>query len=871
MPEAMICPTCGNDNRPGARFCDSCGSTLETAAADPQPAPVAEDRPEGTAAALVAGRYALGDYLGRGGRKEVFLATDEREQRRVAVALFDTEGVAEAAVARARREMQAMERLGEHPHLVPVWDTGEEDGRPFIVSPYMAGGDVQRLLAATPGGRLPVEQAISISIDICRALEHAHGCGIVHRDLKPANVWLGDDGAARLGDFGLATTGAARGGGVLVGTVAFLPPEQALGRPAGPRSDLYSLGGMLYQMVAGRPPFVGDDAVSIIGQHLNADPVAASHHNAEVPATLDDLLEDLLAKRAEDRPESAAAVRERLEQIRDAPPEEAAAEPDENPLEALAGGVFVGRDEELDELRGAAEEVLGGRGRLVLLSGEPGIGKTRTSEEVATYARLRGAKAHWGRCHEGEGAPSYWPWVQVIRSYVREADPVALAWEMGAGGAEIARVVPELADRVGGAAEAGEDERARFRLFDSISTFLRNAASSRPIVLVLDDLHWADEPTLLLLQFLARQLGDSSLLVIGTYRDVELGRHHPLSRVLGELAGAESVSRVVLHGLDAADVARYVEITAGTEPPPGLVETVHEQTEGNPFFLGEVVRLLASEGGLEDGGAVRPAIPQGVRDVVGRRLDQLSEEANAALGTGAAIGRDFDAEILAAVEGTERAEVEAVLSEAVAAQLVGERGGGRYRFSHALVRETLYEELGAAQRPALHSRIATALERVYSADPERLERRLAELAHHFNEAGQAGDLDKAVDYASRAGDRAIAQLGYEEACELFERALEALELCGEDAWRHCDLLVRLGEAQVRGGHFPEGRATLERAAAEAQGLLAGGRAEAAGLLARAALGVAYTTEVGNFDESVAGFSVHVKQIFDYFLGTSFIP
>src|SRR5688500_2752723 len=253
MPKAMICPNCGNENRPGASFCDSCGFNLEAAAAEASPAPEAEARVE-PAAAPIAGRYALGEFLGRGGRKEVFAATDEREGRRVAVAIFDTEGVAEAALARARREMQAMERLGEHPHVVPVWDTGEEDGRPFIVSPYLAGGDVQRLLVASEGGRLPVGQAITIAIDICRALEHAHGCGIVHRDLKPANVWLGDDGAARLGDFGLATTGAARGAGVLVGTVAYLPPEQALGRPVGPRSDLYSLGAMLYEMVAGRPP-----------------------------------------------------------------------------------------------------------------------------------------------------------------------------------------------------------------------------------------------------------------------------------------------------------------------------------------------------------------------------------------------------------------------------------------------------------------------------------------------------------------------------------------------------------------------------------------------------------------------------------------
>jgi class 3 adenylate cyclase len=846
----MRCPSCGNENRPDARFCDSCGNPLEP----PQPAAGDEARGAAQAAAtgerppeVVAGRFVLRDFLGRGGRKDVYRAWDQREGRDVALALVSTEGVGEAVLARSRREMQAMERLGQHPHVVPVFETGEDGGRPFIVSAYMAGGDVQRLLASAEGGRLAVERALAIGIDVCRALEHAHGCGIVHRDLKPANVWLDGDGTARLGDFGLAATGPARGGGVLVGTVAYLPPEQALGRPAEPRSDLYSLGALLYEIVAGQPPFAGADAVAIIGQHLNSSPVAPSRHNPEVPAVLDELIADLLAKTPGERPESAAVVRERLEAIRDAPDEEAPAAAPENPLEGLAGGVFVGREPELGELRGAADEALAGRGRLVLVAGEPGIGKTRISEELATYARLGGAKAHWGRCHEGDGAPAYWPWVQVIRSYVREADPVALAWEMGSAATEIARVVPEVAEMVGETAEPAEaeDEQARFRLFDAITTFLTTASGSRPLVIVLDDLHWADEPSLRLLEFLVRNIADASLLVIGTYRDVELGRHHPLSRVLGDLARTERASRLVLRGLDAEDIGRFVEMTAGSRADPRLVSAVHEQTEGNPFFVAEVVRLLASERQLGDGTA-RLAIPQGVREVVGRRLDQLSPAANEALKVGAAIGRDFDTDVLAQVSGADRTEVDAALGEAVAAQLLVERPGeGRHRFAHALVRETLYEELSGAERPELHADIALALEQLYRADPARLERRLPELAHHFNEAGVAGDPRKAVEYATRAGKAALSQLGYEEAAEHFGRALHAAKPAELDLESKCRLLLILGETQIKAGHFPEARRTLEKAAELAKQT---GESE---LLARAALGVAYTTEVGIFDPEIA--------------------
>jgi len=267
----------------------------EAAAASDSAAP--PDAPDS-----IGGRYEVRSFLGRGGRKDVYLARDAELDRDVAVALFDTEGLGEAALARARREMQAMEKLGDHPHLVTVHDTGESDGRPYIVSRYMPGGDVQRLLASSEDGRLAVDRAIAIGIDVCRALEHAHSCGIVHRDLKPANVWLAEDGGARLGDFSLAETAARGSTGALVGTVAYLPPERALGRPSGPPSDLYSLGALLYEMVAGQPPFTGGDAVSIIGRHLSADPVAPSHHNPAVPPALDELILRLLAQVARRAP-----------------------------------------------------------------------------------------------------------------------------------------------------------------------------------------------------------------------------------------------------------------------------------------------------------------------------------------------------------------------------------------------------------------------------------------------------------------------------------------------------------------------------------------------------------------------------------------
>ena len=840
----MRCPACGNPNRPEARFCDSCGTRLEVPEAVGEPAPALTlplDAPE-----LIAGRYRVEGFLGRGGRKRVFRARDAEDAgREVAVAVYDTEDVAETVLARARREARAMLKLGDHPHIVRVLDSGEDGGVPFIVSEYVGGGDLQGVLDDCAGRQLELDRAIEIAVDLCRALEHAHGRGIIHRDLKPANVWLGDDGAARLGDFGLATDRSSRAAveGMLVGTVAYLPPEQALGRSSDARADLYSLGALLYELLTGEPPFPGEDAVAIIGRHLSANPVAPSRHRPEIPTGLDRVVLDLLSKSPDDRPQSAAEARRAIAAGAAADDEPATAE---NPLESLARGVFVGRDQELAEMRGVLEDALGGDGRLVLLSGDPGIGKTRTAEQLATYARVRGARVYWGRGHEGEGQPPYWPWSEALRGYVLDADPVGLRWQLGSRAADVARIVPELAERLGDIGDPPdmESEQARFRVFDSFAGFLAGASSARPLVLVLDDLHWADEPSLRLLRFVARRLAHTGLLLIGCYRDVEVGRHHPLAETLGELAGVEGTRRVALRGLESKGIADYIEQTAGVDrPPDDLAEAIREQTGGNPFFIAEVVRLMAAEGRLsETEGRRQVAIPQGVREVIGRRLDKLSAAANEVLRIAAVCGREFRLDVLDCVCERSTEGIEAALQEAVDNRLV-ERSPDRvdrYAFSHALVRETLEAEVPAPKRMHMHREIAAALEEVHATD---LERHAGPLAHHLLESAPLGRVDRAVEFATLAARQASERLAYEDAALLYERALDALELStGDERPRRLELLLELGAAQTRAGRGGASRTTLERAAALAQEL---DRPEE---LARAAIGISFLSVAGLVDE-----------------------
>ena len=471
----------------------------------------------------------------------------------------------------------------------------------------------------------------------------------------------------------------------------------------------------------------------------------------------------------------------------------------ESPRSAL-----VGRERELAELVEGLDDAVAGRGRLFLLVGEPGIGKSRLAEELIAHARAREARILVGRCWEAGGAPAYWPWVQSLRSYVRDTDADTLRSQLREGAADVAQLLPELRDLLPDLAPARplESEGARFRLFDSMTAFLKSAAAARPLVLVLDDLHAADEPSLLLLQFVARELGDSRLLIVGAYRDVDPTPADPLTATLTELAREPVTRQLALAGLGEEDVVHFIELAAPGRPGAELAPAVHAETEGNPLFVGEIVRLLAEENRLEDPVTAPLAIPQSVREVIGRRLRNLSDACNRLLTLASVLGREFDLDALASVSGLSPGEILELLDEAMETRVVSEVPGaiGRMRFAHALIRDTAYHGLTRSGRVQLHREVGEALEALYAPD---LDPHLPELAHHYFESAAGGNGQKAVDYARRAGSLAIDLLAYEEAVRLYEMALEALGLDGAaSAQLRCELLLDLGEAQSRAGDDP---------------------------------------------------------------------
>jgi tetratricopeptide (TPR) repeat protein len=458
-----------------------------------------------------------------------------------------------------------------------------------------------------------------------------------------------------------------------------------------------------------------------------------------------------------------------------------------------------------------------GRGRLFLVSGEPGSGKTRLTEEMTTYARMRGCRVLVGKCFDGKGAPAFWPWVQAIRRYTQDLEPNELRDVMGPGAADIAQLDSDIRQRLPALPTPPplEPEQARFRLFDGITTFLRNAARSRPVLLILDDLQWADESSLRLLQFLAQEIRDAHLLIIGTYRDVAFGRGHPLARTLAEVGRDDLGHQIRLDGLSREDVGRYIELASGISPPEILVQRIWDKTEGNPFFVSETIRLLITEGLLanpEQCADLRINIPPRVRDVVRRRLDQLSDRCNETLTLAAVYGREFSLKVIEALKDAGNDRVLDDLEEAADARIIAETQGGdvSYLFTHDLVREAVCDQVKTARRTRMHAHIASVLERLYQG--REIEHHLAELARHFLAAGRAADPDKAIDYSIRAGRRSLDQLAYEEAARHFRAAVGVLE--GKDVvdrWQLCNLLEDLGEAQKGAGQFGRSLATFQRA------------------------------------------------------------
>jgi DNA-binding SARP family transcriptional activator/tetratricopeptide (TPR) repeat protein len=498
---------------------------------------------------------------------------------------------------------------------------------------------------------------------------------------------------------------------------------------------------------------------------------------------------------------------------------------------------FVGRTGEIGRLEDLWAEVVAGQRQIVLVGGDPGMGKTRLATEFARGVHdATGAGVLYGRADE-HGTLSYQPFVEALRHWAINSSVDELHASVGRYAGVLARLVPEVTIRLPGPLATEQGELARDLLFDAVTTTLMSIAASRPTLLVIDDLHWADQGSLLMFRHLARSTHRAQLMVLATHRDTEPSDQ--LTETLADLGRERLFERLRLRGLGPDETAALVASIQGTSSSPELAQAIHAETAGNPFLVEALVQHLSEHGealeALGQAGAPPPreaiyagGVPSLVREAVSHRAGELGPDVERVLEVASVVGREFESELLAEVSDLPADSVVAALESAVTAGLLIDVPGtlDRYAFSHSLFRQTIYSGLPKTRRTALHKQLAEALERRHGSDP----RHVAELARHFSGAGQAA-VPKALEYCVRAGATALGAFSYEEAIEHYSQALVAIEMAasGDEVLR-CEVLLALGEAEWRGGHVGAARETFARAARIARA------GEDAGALGRAALG-----------------------------------
>jgi tetratricopeptide (TPR) repeat protein len=781
---------------------------------------------------VILGKYRIQRQLGRGGMGTVFLAHDETLRRPTAIKVLQSTGDTTGVPRRVLWEARSASALN-HPHICTVYEVGEAAGHAYIAMEYVDGRPLPELIA---GRALPLDDAVRYAVQGADALAHAHDRGVLHCDFKAANALVSSNGRIKIVDFGLArrtemasdeTTAASIAGiGTAAGTPYAMAPEQIRGLTMDARTDLWALGVLLHEMLSGTRPFTGATIAELFSAILRDPPAALP---PDTPDTLREIVQKCLTKDRDARYQRAADVRLLLESVasslqrREPVPEISLPLGAPLPAHPLFSSTareseFVGRLLELQEMQQAWTRAATGQRQVVLLGGEPGIGKTRLSVEFARREVGRGATVLMGRCDEDTLLP-YQPFAEALGWYVRVCPERELRAQLNTigGGGELGRMIPELLRRVPDlpTQPTMSAEGQRYRLFEAVSDFLAEASAARPLILVIDDLHWADKTTSLMLRHLMRASRPARLCIVATYREHELPRSHPL---LAD-AGRQTAVRVSVGSLDRADISALITTVVGRQAPTHLVKLVAENTEGNPFFAGEMARHLTETGALDAGAASHgtsvPALslPEGVKATIRQRLSRLSKDCQRALELAAVIGREFSIDLLEAAGDLSENQLLDAIDEGARAQLIVERTDrpGRFAFVHALIRETLYGDMTQLRRGRLHRRAGEAIERL---SPGLANPPLADLALHFVHAASAATADKAIDYATRAGDRAADALAHEEAARLYAMALTSLELKEPDrdaAARRVDLHAARARAFGELGQWSLQKPEIEQA------------------------------------------------------------
>jgi len=742
-------------------------------------------------------RYELLEELGRGGMGVVYRARDPLLDREVAIKLVPPLRFDEEMAERFQREAQVVARM-DHPAIVTIHDYGRHDDALFFVMPLLHGTTLRQLIEERG---LRLGEVVSIGAQVADALDYSHTRGILHRDVKPENVMVARERGGlrvRVMDFGLARdtedprltlTGS------LVGTPAYLSPEQVEGRAVDHRADLYSLGVVLYECLAGQPPFTG--AVHQTLSRIAAEPPPPlADSGVTVSAELERIVLSCLAKKPEERPASGKELAEALtacwgslrESERSRPMVLAGRRAAGPPLPPL-----VGRDAELAELQARLDKALAGECQLVLVGGGVGTGKTRLLQEIEVRAESRGVMVLHGRFADPEGASPYQGLCELIEDYFRSPEAEGREVPLADLAADLVALFPSLSEieavRAAAVGEARLPAPAEGRhgsgstyVFELLARTLARLADDRPMALLLQHLHLG-EVAIEALRYVVRRLGPTPTLLVGTYRPGDLPKGHPLRHFLRTLGDDPRAGSVLLGPLRGNDFRQLVEVLVGSPKlQPELVDWLYEATEGNPLFTHELVRSLTESGEIrrdESGSWVRAArahlsaqtLPATIQQVIEQRIEHLPAAEQRLLSVAAVLGKSFDERDLEELLGSPP-ELDESLDELLRQGLLQEEPDGRgerLSFPSGVVRDVLYGALPRRRRRHLHRRHARWLERRHAG---RLDRVLPQLVHHFYEGDAA---EETVGYALDLARRLLDSWSPEDAVRVSKKALELVD------------------------------------------------------------------------------------------------
>ena len=725
------------------------------------------------------GRYSIIKKLGEGGKGIVYKCLDNNLNRIVALKLIKGENIDENSYSRIMREAETTARLS-HPNIMSIYDMQKENNRFFMVIEYIDGKD---LLGYTDGKPMEVKDIFKIIIPITSALSYAHRNGILHRDIKPENIMIAKNGDPKLMDFGLAKAldrpGITRVG-TIVGTPAYLSPESALGKESDNRSDLYSLGCVLYFMITGQPPFTSEDSIKLIYSHIHDYPPPPSSINHNISGQLDSIVMKLLKKNPDERFQSADELIYALKALEI----ESNNEKNENKVQRTSSyqetNSLIGLDPVLEELRSAIDGEKSGSGSVCLITGEAGQGKTRILEKIMEYAVLRDVKSILLKGRESRMSTPNYLFSEMFREYFYDA-PQQLVYKVCGDYGDVAvKILPELISKLGRINDymSSEPEQAKLRFYDGVVEIIKNMTNEYPVLLEIDDINYADSGSLSIIEALMDKIRTMKLVIIAT-----MSRSDSYHEEMDKIIANRTLNKLETHNLDRNQTAMLIASSLHedlSKVSDEFTDFIFVKTDGNPFYIVEVLKLLKEkklifrdERGSWDRKPIEEiGIPSSIGSFIKERLSSLDDITIDLLSIASVIGYEFDVDVLESISGIVDDEFEKIIENSIKRKVVYERktGPGEFRlfFSNPQLHDYLYENMSMFKKRKLHSKIASTMESLYGTEDHDL---FQDLARHYLESG---NLQKALDYSIKVADDWGTSFQFDSAVREYRKALEIM-------------------------------------------------------------------------------------------------